>query len=105
MKQLFSVFAFTLALVSCVNEELINVETAPVDEAEVVSAVYEAGEVAVKFTDDMVALIEEDLSLGSIRTKSADLDQVLQSLGITSIRRMVSDGGEFEARRRAAGLH
>ena len=50
MKQLFSVFAFALALVSCVNEELINVETAPVDEAEVVSAVYEAGEVAVKFT-------------------------------------------------------
>ena len=105
MKQLFSVFAFTLALVSCVNEELINVETAPVDEAEVVSAVYEAGEVAVKFTDEMVALIEEDLSHGNIQTKSADLNQVLQSLGITSIRRMLSDGGEFEARRRAAGLH
>lgn len=105
MKQFISVFAFTLALVSCVNEELINVETAPVDEAEVVSAVYEAGEVAVKFTDEMVALIEADLSLGKIQTKSADLYQVLESLGIKSIRRMVSDGGEFEARRRAAGLH
>ena len=46
MKQFISVFAFALTLVSCVNEELINVETAPVDEAEVVSAVYEAGEVA-----------------------------------------------------------
>ena len=105
MKHNLFAFIFVLALVSCVNEELERTETAPVDQTEVVSHIYEAGEVAVRFSDEMADAIAADLAAGEVWTKSAGLEQLMESLGIKSIRRVFSDGGEFEQRRRAAGLH
>ena len=105
MKHYIFAFAFALALVSCADEDMINVETAPADQAEVVSHIYEAGEVCVRFSDEMIAAIEGDLAAGSIRTKSSGLNQLLEPLGIKSIRRMFPHGGEYEGLRRKEGLH
>lgn len=105
MKHYIIAFAFALTLAACAKEELIDVETAPADQAEVVSPIYEAGELAVLFSDEMVEALENDLAAGCLETKSSGLNQLLEPLGIKSIRRMFPHGGEFEARRRAAGLH
>ena len=105
MKHYIIAFAFALTLAACAKEELIDVETAPADQAEVVSPIYEAGEVAVLFSDEMVDALENDLAAGSLETKSSGLNQLLKPLGIKSMRRMFPHGGEFEGRRRAAGLH
>ena len=54
MKHYIIAFAFALTLAACAKEELIDVETAPADQAEVGSPIYEAGELAVLFSDEMV---------------------------------------------------
>lgn len=63
------------------------------------------GQATVKFDDAMIELIESDLAAGNIVTKSSELNSLKDMLGITSMERVFSHGGEFEARRRAFGLH
>ena len=66
---------------------------------------YEQGVVFVKFTDDMISLVEEDLSKGSLATKSDGLNFTLESLGIQHMERVFPHAGEFEGRTRREGLH
>lgn len=63
------------------------------------------GESVVRFSDDMISLIEDDLNQGKIVTKSMGLNQALDELGISSIERLFPDAGEFEPRSRREGLH
>lgn len=63
------------------------------------------GQAIIQFDDDMIELIEADLEEGNVVTRSSDLNDIKDALGIESMTRVFSHGGEFEARRRAAGLH
>ena len=92
--------------VACTNE-VIDQET-PVTEETVNEAVVSAvvpGEVNVYFSDEMVAMIEADLSEDRIVTRSAELNSVTGLLGVTSMRRLFPHAGKFEERTRAEGLH
>ena len=61
--------------------------------------------VKVLFSDEMTELIEDDLSRGSLRTRSEDLNDIVGSLGIESMERLFPFAGEFEPRTRKEGLH
>ena len=61
------------------------------------------GRATVEFDDAMTALIEE--AEGSVVTKSAPLNALLQDLGVERMERVFPDGGEFEPRHRREGLH
>ncbi len=91
--------------ISCTNEKLVEVEKTQAEavaEADVNSV---PGEAYVYFSDEMISLIEGDLTEGQIRTKSSDLNQALDALGITEMHRVFPHAGRFEARTRKAGLH
>ena len=59
----------------------------------------------VLFSDEMTNLIEDDLSRGSLRTRSEDLNDIVGSLGIESMERLFPFAGEYEPRTRKEGLH
>lgn len=63
------------------------------------------GEVIVKFSDEMISLIESDLNEGKLVTKSMGLNQALDEIGISSVRRLFPNAGEYEPRTRREGLH
>lgn len=63
------------------------------------------GKATIEFSEEMIALIEEDLNEGSVKTKSAALNSVLEELGIVSMKRVFPDAGEYEPRSRRAGMH
>lgn len=59
----------------------------------------------IEFSDAIVAEIEAYKGEGLPVTKSSPLGSMLEELGVTSMERLFPDGGEFEQRRREAGLH
>ncbi len=92
-----------MAVLSCAKEEAyeaIDEKTAGILDNSVVPGVA-----LVEFSDEMVALIEDDLLQGKVVTRSMGLNQALDELGIKSITRAFPDAGEFEPRHREAGLH
>jgi len=92
-----------LAVAACQVQEPF--ETQAPETTEPVVSEYIPGKVIVEFSDDMIALIEEDLNAGSVQTKSAGLNQVLENLGITSLERVFPYAGVYEGRTRRSGLH
>ena len=108
MKRLYISFALlALMAASCTRELAPEVEEqdpvlAEVDEQ--IPAIV-PGQAIVQFDDAMIELIESDLEDGNVVTKSSELNAIQEMLGIESMTRVFSQGGEFEARRRAAGLH
>ncbi len=107
MKHCFSALFLAALFISCTNENLENVITdEPRVEVDVVDdGIYVPGEAHVYFSDDMIRLIEADLAAGAVKTKSDDLNQVMEALGITEMRRLFPHAGEFEPRTRKEGLH
>ena len=67
--------------------------------------VFIPGEAYVYFSEEMTAVIEEGIASGSVRTKSAELDQIFENLGISEMRRLFPHAGEYEPRTRKEGLH
>lgn len=64
------------------------------------------GEAIVEFTEDFTLQVEKDLAAGdNLLTKSSEAGDLFKSLGVTSVKRLYDDGGQWEARHRAAGLH
>lgn len=96
----FMAVASVAVALSCTREPLL--ETQVRDDGE---EVFVKGEVVVRFTDEMVGMLEADLSSGEVVTRSADLNGIMESIGVCSMRRMFPDAGEFEERTRAEGLH
>ena len=98
----------TLALaVSCAKETTVeeSKETERYEtEAETDQSIVQ-GETIVRFSDEMVSLIEDDLNQGKIVTRSMGLNQALDEIGITSVRRLFPEAGEYEPRTRREGLH
>ncbi len=93
------------ALVSCAKEEQGQVPREDTVEKEAIDHSVVQGEAVVRFSDEMLSLIESDLGQGKIVTRSMGLNQVLDEIGISSIRRLFPDAGEFEPRSRSEGLH
>lgn len=94
---------FSLLLVGCARELDPQIQDES-STSEVVQAIV-PGQAIVQFDDAMIELIEADLEAGNIVTKSAALNDIKDALGIESMTRVFSHGGEFEPRHRAAGLH
>lgn len=104
MKRLISAGLFALLLTSCVDEQL---ETPVVDSATdtISEGAIMSGECIVLFSEDVTAQIEESQELGLIQTKSAGIDDMLEQLGVTSMKRLFPYAGEYEPRTRREGLH
>ena len=99
------VLTFTLFAVSCAKEgENPVAEPAVTPEAENARGAV-PGVAKVYFSEEMTALIEADLAKGGVVTKSSELNSLVEELGITSMRRLFPDAGEYEPRTRAEGLH
>lgn len=94
----------SVALLSGCDKETETVVGESVVETESPAAVPDAF-VKVRFSDEMIALIEGQLSSGSVETKSAPLNDALSMLDVESLERVFPDAGEFEPGHRMAGLH
>ncbi len=102
MKRYCCAFAVLALLFSCAKEQT----AIPVKEEKEADAQEVLPDVSiVKFSDDMVDLIESDLNAGKVITKSAQLNSMVDELGIVSMVREFPNAGKFEPRTRAAGLH
>lgn len=99
---IFLTLAF-MTVLSCAKEEAF--ETIDEKPAGTLDNSVVPGVALVEFSDEMVALIEDDLLQGKVVTRSMGLNQALDELGIKSIKRAFPDAGEFEPRHREAGLH
>ena len=103
------IYAAAVAVViatACMKELPSDPTPAPgvkTDATEAASAI--PGVAKVYFSEEMTALIEADLAKGGIVTKSSELNSLVEELGITSMRRLFPDAGEYEPRTRAEGLH
>ncbi len=105
MKKIVMAVLALAALVSCAKEEQGQVPREETAEEETVDHSVVQGEAVVRFSDEMLSLIESDLGQGKVVTRSMGLNQVLDEIGISSIRRLFPDAGEFEPRTRREGLH
>ena len=59
----------------------------------------------VLFDDRTVSLLEEAAAGGKIMTKSMDLNNIIDELGVVSYERVFPDAGPYEGRTRREGLH
>lgn len=100
---LISAVIAAVAISSCaIEEEIETVDVAPLPSPDME---FESGVMYVKFTDDFIGLVEDDLAKGSLVTKSDDLNIALSSLNIQHLERVFPHAGEFEGRTRREGLH
>ena len=65
-----------------IDEDTLKTETSVSD-----TDLYVPGEAYIYFSEDMAEMIESDIAAGNLRTKSSELNQVFESLGITSLSR------------------
>lgn len=100
MKRNLLLLTLLASLLACSKQELsltVPEETAAPSQA--------GGAAEMFFSEELAALVEEDLQAGKLVTRSMGLNQALDELGITSYERIFPDAGEFEERSRKAGLH
>ncbi len=108
MKHCFPAVLLAVFLLSCTNEENLNVvpeNSSPEVSVADDNGAYVTGQAHVYFSEEMAELVESDLEAGSVRTRSAELNNTLEALGITHMERLFPHAGEFEPRTREAGLH
>ena len=104
MKKIAITLLSLAVLLSCAKEQPRQDKTQTEPAAAIDHSVVQ-GESIVKFSDEMLSLIESDLTQGKVATRSMGLNQALDELGITSIKRLFPDAGEYEPRTRREGLH
>lgn len=63
------------------------------------------GRATLEFDEELVALVENDLSEGLIQTRSSALNDVMADLGIVSLERVFPHAGPYEKLTRESGLH
>ncbi len=107
MKRIYLPLVALVLAASCDKEMMTDVseKTVTQENGEEIDHSIVSGEVIVRFSDEMVSLVESDLSEGKLVTRSMGLNQTLDEIGISSIRRLFPDAGEFEPRTRREGLH
>ena len=100
---MFILLALTLT-VSC-TKEAVKVDAVVSSQKSEESCLIQ-GEAIVEFSEEFTAQVEKDFAEGNfLSTKAGDAAVVFESLGVTSVRRLYDDGGEWEHRHRKAGLH
>lgn len=107
MRKLYCSLLVLALMCSCTKDAPLNVkdqENEPESMGETDLSIVE-GEAIVRFSEEMISLIENDLGQGKLVTRSMGLNQALDELGITSVKRLFPDAGEFETRTRLEGLH
>ena len=101
--RMFILLALTLT-VSC-TKEAVKVDSGVSSQKSEESCLIQ-GEAIVEFSEEFTAQVEKDFAEGNfLSTKAGDAAVVFESLGVTSVRRLYDDGGEWEPRHRKAGLH
>ena len=95
-----------LSIASC----SVNIESEEQDEVKpdvgfTEDNLYIQGQSYMYLSEELSDLIERDLSENNVITKSPELSNMVESLGITSIRRLFPHAGEYEIRTRKEGLH
>ena len=93
--------AFVLSCTSVEQDENIVERNVP----ESAQSRFVPGPAEVRFTPEMTAMVEEALESGSLVTKSASVNEVFASLGVSSLERIFPYAGEYEERTRREGLH
>lgn len=63
------------------------------------------GITAVKFSEEMTALLEEDLGRGTLVTKSSQLNHFIETLGVTSIEQMFPTDPRWRERHIKSGIN
>lgn len=98
MNKISLLFISTTAVLAfgCTRSMPESAPAEPAGHAEETAATLE-GVLHVEFTDEMADHIET--------ASESELSQEMGAYGITSLKRMFPDAGEFEARHREAGLH
>ena len=97
--------ALLLILCSCAQDIVHSQEEVSAPSQTQAEPAIKAGEIIVKFTDDMTQMLEADLASGNVVTRSSELNLLTEELGIRSMERVFPHAGEFEDRTREAGLH
>lgn len=104
MTRRFMILAALIAMTSCAEKELDMKDVAETHN-DTEEEEYLPGVAVVQFDDELTSLVEEDLGNGKLATRSMGLNQALDELGITSMRRLFPYAGEYEPRTRKEGLH
>ena len=91
------------AAVSCTKEVIGEPEAPDTMPAETNSLF--TSEISVKFTEDMAAQVEDDFAAGKLYTKSMPFNELVDELGIISVRKVFSEDERYVERERRAGLH
>lgn len=107
---ILTVMAAFAAITACVKEEIHepaaeNTLAGTASTVPDVDGAFVPGVAYVLFDEKMTALIEEDFASGMLVSKSMELNQALDELGIESMERLFPFAGEYEPRTRADGLH
>lgn len=107
MKHFYLPLLAIFLLASCAQENLQPEENENNEKssAETVQSPFVQGVSIVKFTDEMVSLVEDDISAGKLATRSMGLNQALDELEINSMKRLFPYAGQYEERTRKEGLH
>ena len=107
MRRFYIYFAAAaVILAGCAREISVQEpEIGPEKTEEQESVAFEKGLAYIFISDELNALVENDLSDGRITTKSDALNDVVGMLGVQSMERLFPYAGEYEERTRAEGLH
>ncbi len=91
-----------ICIVTACEQEFKSHEAGPVNEESGKEAPTRA---IVRFSDEMVELIGEDLEQGRVLTKSSELNDFVEAYGIADISPVFIHNERFAERHRRAGLH
>lgn len=107
MKKFYIYFSLGLILLSACSKDT-NTPLPEEPEISVEESIELAtniqGVATVKFTEEMTALLKDDLNNGKLITKSSALNSFVESLGITSIEQVFPTDPRWEERHKRAGL-
>lgn len=102
-RRLLYAFAFLLALAACTKEETTFETQTP--DTDSVRDGNTLSQVVVRVDDELAAILEQAASEGKVYTRSMDMNNVIDELGIVRCERLFPDAGEYEGRTRREGLH
>ncbi len=99
-----SIYIICLLIISCSHGQLDSVRDKGQGNGHDAESIV-SGVAVVKFDEDFLSEVENDLISGEVVTKSSEFNELQQMLGVVSLKRMFPYAGKYEARTRAEGLH
>lgn len=108
MKRYLLILLTSATVISSCVQEMTAVVDKHEEEAKTMTAdpCLIPGEIIVEFTEEFTMQVEKEFAEGNfLQTKAGGAGEIFSALGVTSVRKLYDDGGKWEARHRAAGLH